>query len=222
MKVGEWGQELDQFEDIASIQPDYRDAQALLTQIRQKLMETKNPGQKRSLSWQQGLLYNAGISVALGTVSVAILLSILSPYVVATPSATAQPSPTSAVATPSASAQPSPTAILTPAWQDFTISFVPYGVAVDSQGNIYMADYGGGRGNGRIQKLSPSGQPLAQWGYRGSGSGQFSSPWGVTLDSQGNIYVADSNNSRIQKLSRTTMGAASVQQVGLVATSAPA
>jgi DNA-binding beta-propeller fold protein YncE len=75
----------------------------------------------------------------------------------------------------------------------------PWGVALDAQGNVYVADYG----NDRIQKLSSSGQPLAQWGTKGAALGQFFRPEGIALDAQGNLYVADSNNNRIQKLSVT-------------------
>ncbi|GAC1400317.1 MAG: SBBP repeat-containing protein [Chloroflexota bacterium] len=82
----------------------------------------------------------------------------------------------------------------------------PNGVALDSQGNIYVADYF----NDRIQKLSPTGQTLAIWGTHGSGPGQFAGPWGLGLDVQGNIFVASSGtpdgpffDHRIQKLSPT-------------------
>ena len=45
--------------------------------------------------------------------------------------------------------------------------------------------------------------PIAQWGTQGRGAGQFNTPRAVTLDGQGNLYVADALNHRIQKLSRT-------------------
>jgi sugar lactone lactonase YvrE/transcriptional regulator with XRE-family HTH domain len=73
----------------------------------------------------------------------------------------------------------------------------PTGVAVDGQGNVYVADYG----NDRIQKLSPSGRPLAVWGSFGTKPGQFDLPNGLALDSQGNVYVADYANNRVQELS---------------------
>ena len=69
-------------------------------------------------------------------------------------------------------------------------------MALDAQGNVYVAD----SGNNRIQKLSPNGQPLQQWGIYGAESGQFSRPAGVAVDAQGNMYVVDEGNNRIQKL----------------------
>jgi DNA-binding beta-propeller fold protein YncE len=38
-----------------------------------------------------------------------------------------------------------------------------------------------------------------QWGSSGSGGGQFYGPTGVAVDQDGNVYVADSDNNRIQK-----------------------
>ncbi|MBV9280070.1 MAG: protein kinase [Chloroflexi bacterium] len=69
-------------------------------------------------------------------------------------------------------------------------------VAVDTAGNVYVADMG----NNRIQKLSPSGKPLAAWGTSGDTAGLFAGPTGVALDDVGNIYVADSNHSTIEKI----------------------
>jgi tripartite motif-containing protein 71 len=73
----------------------------------------------------------------------------------------------------------------------------PNGIAIDDQGNIYVAD----NGYYRIQKLAPSGEPLAQWGTRGRGREQFEFPAGIAVDAKGTIYVADPVNDRIQKLS---------------------
>jgi DNA-binding beta-propeller fold protein YncE len=73
----------------------------------------------------------------------------------------------------------------------------PRGVALDASCNLYVAD----SANHRVAKLSPAGEPLAQWGSDGRGSGQLHRPGAVALDAAGNIYVADSGNDRIVKLS---------------------
>ena len=74
----------------------------------------------------------------------------------------------------------------------------PAGLAVDQEGNLYVAD----GGNNRIQKFGPDGQFLAQVGGLGSGEGQFNDPWGLAVDAQGNLYVADTWNHRIQKFDK--------------------
>jgi hypothetical protein len=69
------------------------------------------------------------------------------------------------------------------------------GVAVDSAGNVYVADLG----NHRVQKFSSSGTFIMSWGSVGSGNGQFSGPSGVAIDASDNVYVADTGSNRIQK-----------------------
>jgi sugar lactone lactonase YvrE len=71
----------------------------------------------------------------------------------------------------------------------------PTAIAVDAQGNMYITADGD-----HIDKLSPTGQPLARYGSSGKGPGQFVSAEGIALDTAGNIYVADGNN-RIEKFS---------------------
>jgi DNA-binding beta-propeller fold protein YncE len=70
----------------------------------------------------------------------------------------------------------------------------PAGLAVDSRGNLYVAD----RGNHRIQKLSPQGKPLAAWGSRGAEPGHFESPAGIAVGPKDLVYVADTGNHRVQ------------------------
>lgn len=67
----------------------------------------------------------------------------------------------------------------------------PAGLAVDAQGNVYVAD----SRNNRVQKLGPDGRALATL----VSPGGFNEPWGVAIDSAGNVYVADTWNHRIQK-----------------------
>ena len=75
----------------------------------------------------------------------------------------------------------------------------PYGLAVDSSGNVYVTDYN----NHRVQKFSSTGSYITKWGSYGSGNGQFDRPWGIAVDSSGNVYVVDYGNDRVQKFSST-------------------
>ncbi len=70
----------------------------------------------------------------------------------------------------------------------------PTGVAVASNGNVYVVD----SENDRIQEFTSSGTYVTQWGGSGGGNGLFSSPTGIALDGAGNVYVADTGNQLIQ------------------------
>ena len=72
----------------------------------------------------------------------------------------------------------------------------PGGVAVDEQGQLYVAD----EGKHYIQKLDSTGRAMNRLGSYGTGNGQFSFPRGLALDRQGNLYVADTSNNRVQKI----------------------
>lgn len=65
-----------------------------------------------------------------------------------------------------------------------------FGVAVDGSGNVFANS---------VQKFDSIGTLLTQWGSFGSGNGQFISPYHLAADASGNVYVADTGNSRIQK-----------------------
>ena len=73
--------------------------------------------------------------------------------------------------------------------------WIPWGVAVDASGDVYISD----AGNHRIQKFNSSGSYLAQWGDSGSANGQFDFPKHVAVDSSGDVYVVDCGNYRVQK-----------------------
>jgi hypothetical protein len=72
----------------------------------------------------------------------------------------------------------------------------PSDVAWDRAGNIYIAD---GMGtNNRVAKFDKDGRFITHWGSTGSGPGQFNGVKSIAIDAQGNVYVADVGNKRIQ------------------------
>ena len=93
----------------------------------------------------------------------------------------------------------------------------PDGVATDSSGDVYVADHS----NDRIDEFSAAGAFIKAYGWgvsdgasqfetctstcqpgiAGGGAGQLYNPRGVATDSSGDVYVADSSNSRIDEFS---------------------
>jgi hypothetical protein len=71
----------------------------------------------------------------------------------------------------------------------------PTDVAWDATGNIYVAD---GYGNARVAKYEPGGKYIKSWGSRGTAPGQFNIVHGIAIDTQGNVYVGDEGNRRVQ------------------------
>jgi sugar lactone lactonase YvrE len=80
----------------------------------------------------------------------------------------------------------------------------PRGLAVDSAGNVYVAD----QYNHTIRKVSPEGMVTTLAGQAGSpgtangigSDAQFSAPDSVAVDRDGNVYVAESNYDVIRKI----------------------
>jgi sugar lactone lactonase YvrE len=82
--------------------------------------------------------------------------------------------------------------------------FFPGGLAVDSQGNLYVADYG----NNLIRRISVDGvvTTIAGSGTAGRADGtgssaSFDAPNGVAIDSEGSLYITDQRNHIIRKIS---------------------
>jgi sugar lactone lactonase YvrE len=80
---------------------------------------------------------------------------------------------------------------------------LPEALAVDAADNIYVAD----NGNNLIRKVTPTGQVTTFAGSGqpgrndGTGTGaSFNSPFGIAIDADGNLYVADSGNNLIRKI----------------------
>lgn len=81
---------------------------------------------------------------------------------------------------------------------------VPQGAAVDKNGNIYIAD----TGNNTIRKINSNGVVVTFAGFAGSagsadgnGTGaRFQLPQGIAVDDFGNVYVGDSGNYTIRKI----------------------
>ena len=82
--------------------------------------------------------------------------------------------------------------------------WAPFGVAVDTNGNVYAAD----TGNNIIRKITPDGlvTTLAgQSGQPGNADGpgataQFRNPWNLAVDDSGDVFVADLSNGSIRKI----------------------
>jgi sugar lactone lactonase YvrE len=70
----------------------------------------------------------------------------------------------------------------------------PAGVAVDAEGNLYVAD----TWNNRIEIFDADGNFVSTFGKAGDGPGYFARPKGVAIDGDGHIWVADGMQDRVQ------------------------
>ena len=72
------------------------------------------------------------------------------------------------------------------------------GVALDQDGNVYVAD----EWQGRVSVFDADGNPLSGFGVKGEGEGELSGPAGMAFDADDNVWIVNSFNSRIQKFTK--------------------
>lgn len=76
--------------------------------------------------------------------------------------------------------------------------FWPTSVALDSQGNAYVAD----EWLNRISVFTKDGDWIGKWGTPGDGDGEINRPAGLVFDKNDNLYMVDSLNNRVQVFTR--------------------
>lgn len=77
---------------------------------------------------------------------------------------------------------------------DGQFSTCPWGIAVDAEGNVHVADFG----NYRIQIFDSNGNFITKWGSRGDENGAFQGAHYITIDSSGRVLVSDPDLFRVQ------------------------
>lgn len=72
----------------------------------------------------------------------------------------------------------------------------PYDIALSSAGELFVVEYTAGR----VSQFDLRGRLLGRFGSTGSGTGQFATPWALTVDDESRVFVADTENRRIVRL----------------------
>lgn len=72
----------------------------------------------------------------------------------------------------------------------------PYNLGRGPNGDLFIVEYGAGR----ITRIDLEGRLVGRFGHTGRGTGEFATPWGLTVDGAGTVYVADTGNGRIVEL----------------------
>ena len=73
----------------------------------------------------------------------------------------------------------------------------PAAMIIGKDGNLWLSD----EGTHRVSVVTLDGKLIAQWGEFGTEPGQMNRPSGIAQDPDGHIYIADTMNHRVQKLS---------------------
>ncbi|MGI8857925.1 MAG: 6-bladed beta-propeller [Thermomicrobiales bacterium] len=121
------------------------------------------------------------------------------------PTRTPTPAPTRVIVIPTVVPPPTPVVPVPLGPADVvgiidTGASAPIGVTVDGRGNLFVVDVAP-----RIQKFGPDGRLVAAWGRQGSGDAEFLltdaqiNGNNIAADPEGNLYVPDTGNARIQK-----------------------
>ncbi|WP_339728178.1 ATP-binding cassette domain-containing protein [uncultured Gimesia sp.] len=75
--------------------------------------------------------------------------------------------------------------------------YYPYDIAIDQTNEaLYIVEYGAGR----VTKINLAGEILGRFGRTGMRQGEFLTPWGLTVNSKDQVFVADTGNRLIVKL----------------------
>ncbi len=72
----------------------------------------------------------------------------------------------------------------------------PYDITLGRGGVFYVIEYGAGR----ISRVGLDGKLLGRFGSAGVGEGNFSTPWGIAVDSEDRVWVADFENQRVVQI----------------------
>ncbi len=73
---------------------------------------------------------------------------------------------------------------------------LPYDLKLGADDSLYAVEYGASR----VTRFDLEGHTLGRYGSTGTGLGQFATPWGIAVDKQKRIYVADTGNRRVVEL----------------------
>jgi YD repeat-containing protein len=73
------------------------------------------------------------------------------------------------------------------------------GVAVDSRGDVWVADWC----NSRVEEFNEKGEFVKEFGSKGYGNGQFSGPYALAISPGGLVFVGDVYNNRVEEFTET-------------------